>query len=35
MAKRYQEHYDSKLGKRLKPIFNGYGNFVGWLEISK
>lgn len=32
---KYKEHYDVKLGKRLKPIFNGYGSFVGWLEVSK
>ena len=35
MANKYKEHYDAKLRKRLKPIFNGYGSFVGWLEISK
>ncbi len=34
MAKNYKEHFDAKLGKRLKPIFNGYGSFVGWLEVS-
>ncbi len=34
MARSYKTHWDSKLQKKLKPIFSGSGSFVGWLEVS-
>ena len=33
MARSYKTHWDAKLQKKLKPIFNGAGGFVGWLEV--
>jgi len=33
MARSYKTHWDAKLQKKLKPIFNGSGGFVGWLEV--
>ncbi len=35
MTRKYKKHYDKSTGKMLKPIFDGWGNFKGWLDISK
>lgn len=33
--KRYKTHYNKSTGKMLKPIFDGWGNFKGYLDITK
>ena len=35
MTMKYKTHYDKSTGKMLKPIFDGWGNFKGYLDITK